>query len=125
MDIHKEGNRRGLRFQTSKGLLSGEQLWGATMVDLSGAIKLVNNILKRVDEDYLSFLSDSKVVDVENQLRFDILKDVYLTRKPEMEAIRDEADKKAHNQKILNLISEKKEGDLKNMSVEELEKLIK
>jgi len=65
------------------------------------------------------------VVDVENQLRFDILKDVYITKKKEAEKLRDAAEVKAHNQKILTLIAEKKDDELKGKSVEELEKMLK
>ena len=126
MSNYKQASRLGLRFQTSKGLLSVEQLWQLGVTDLSNAIKAVKKILKVTDDDDLSFLIDSKgVVDVENQLRFDILKDIYVTRKEDNAAIRDQALIKEHNQKILELIAEKKEGDLKGLSVEELEKLLK
>ena len=48
-----------------------------------------------------------------------------LTKKKEAEELRDAAETKAHNQKILTLIAEKQEGKLKEMSIEELEKLLK
>jgi hypothetical protein len=67
----------------------------------------------------------SSTVDVENQLRFDILKDVYLTNKKENEELRNAADNKAHNQKIDALIAEKQDGQLREMSIEDLEKLRK
>lgn len=43
----------------------------------------------------------------------------------EAEAIKDAAEIKQHNQKILALIAEKQEGKLRDMSLEELEKLLK
>ena len=124
MSNYKQASRLGLRFQTNKGLLTVEQLWQLTVTDLSNAIKAVKKILIKTDDE-LSFLEDTKVVDVENQLRFDILKDVYITKKEERDSLRDQAATKEHNQKILELIAEKKEGDLKGLSVEELEKLLK
>jgi hypothetical protein len=81
--------------------------------------------LKKNDDDELSFLEDTKVVDVENQLRFDILKDIYLTKKKEAEELRNIAETKEHNQKILSLIAEKQDSKLKDMSIEDLEKLLK
>jgi Txe/YoeB family toxin of Txe-Axe toxin-antitoxin module len=45
--------------------------------------KSIKKVLKKNDDDELSFLESTKEVDVENQLRFDILKDVYLTKKKE------------------------------------------
>ena len=123
--MYKQVSKLGLRFQTSKGLLSVEQLWHLSQTDLSNAIKAVKKVLKKTDDDELSFLEDTKVVDVENQLRFDILKDVYLTKKSEREALRDEAETKAHNEKIFTLIAKKQESEMESLSIDELEKLIK
>lgn len=123
--MFKQASKLGLRFQTNKGILSVEQLWQLGQTDLSNAIKAVKKVLKKNDDDELSFLEDTKVVDIENQLRFDILKDVYLTKKKDAEELRNAAESKAHNQKILSLIAEKQEGKLKEMSIEELEKLLK
>ena len=123
--MYKQVSRLGLRFQTSKGLLSVEQLWHLSQTDLSNAIKAVKKVLKKTDDDELSFLEDAKVVDVENQLRFDVLKDVYLTKKSERDALRDEAESKAHNAKIDAIIAEKQESQLHSLSIDELEKLRK
>lgn len=123
--MFKQASKLGLRFQTNKGILSVEQLWQLGQTDLSNAIKAVKKVLKKNDDDELSFLEDTKVVDIENQLRFDILKNVYLTKKKDAEELGNAAESKAHNQKILSLIAEKQEGKLKEMSIEELEKLLK
>ena len=123
--MYKSAERLKLRFPTNKGLLAAEQLWDLSMSDLTSAIKDVKKILKKDNDDDLSFLEDSKVVDVQNQLRFDILKDVYVTKKSELEELRAAAENKAHNQKILTLIAEKKDNSLKEMSVEDFEKLLK
>ena len=125
MDNFKQASKIALRFQTNKGLLSVEQLWHLNQTDLSDAIKNVKKIIKKTDDDELSFLESAGVTDVENQLRFDLLKDVYLTKKAEKEEIQNAAAIKTHNQKIIELITEKKENKLRDMSVEELEKLLK
>lgn len=123
--MYKEASRLKLRIPTRVGMLSVEQLWGLSQTDLSSSIKAVKKVLKKNDDDELSFLEDAKSVDTENQLRFDILKDVYLTKKKDAADRRNEIEAKAHNQKIMALISEKKDESLKNMSVEDLEKLLK
>jgi hypothetical protein len=123
--MYKTATQLKLRFHTHVGMVSAEQLWDLPQNALSNAIKAVKNVLKKTDDDELSFLEDTKIVDVENQLRFNILKDVYLTKKKEAEELRNAADIKAHNQKILTLITEKKDDSLKGMSVEELEKQLK
>ncbi|MDD4970860.1 MAG: hypothetical protein PHT07_15645 [Paludibacter sp.] len=123
--MYKQAAQLKLRFPTIIGMVSTEQLWDLSQTQLSNAIKAVKKVLKKNDDDELSFLEDTKVVDVENQLRFDILKDVYLSKKKEAEELRTAAEIKAHNQKILTLISEKKDDSLKGMSIEELEKQLK
>lgn len=123
--MYKQASQLKLRFSTNVGMLSVEQLWDLSQANLSNLIKSVKKVLKKNDDDELSFLEDTKVVDVENQLRFDILKDVYLSKKKESEELRNAADIKAHNQKIDSLIAEKQEGKLREMSIEDLEKLRK
>jgi len=123
--MYKQASQLKLRFSTNVGQLSTEQLWDLSQTQLSNAIKAVKKVLVKNDDDELSFLVSTSVVDVENQLRFDILKDVYLTKKKESDDARDAASIKAHNQKIDSLIAEKKDGQMKDMSIEELEKLRK
>ena len=103
--MYKQAAQLKLRFQTNVGLLSAEQLWDLSQSQLSNAVKAVKKILKNTDDDELSFLEDTKTIDVENQLRFNILKDVYLTKKKAAEELRNAAEIKAHNQKILTLIA--------------------
>lgn len=125
MDNYKEASRLKLRFASTKGSLTVEQLWDLNQTELSNAIKAVKKILKKSDDDELAFLNEDNTVDVETQLKFDILKDVYITKKKEAEESRDAAANKAYNQKILTLIAEKQEGALKDKSIEELEALLK
>ena len=123
--MYKKAAILKLRFQTTVGSLSVEQLWDLSHAQLTNAIKLVNKQLTKDQGDELSFLEDSKTVDVESQLRFDILKDVYLTKKKESDDRKTAAEIKAHNQKILGLIAAKQDDTLKGMSLEELEKQLR
>ena len=121
MSNFKVASKMKLRFTTPQGVLTVEQLWDLSFVTLTNLIKGVKKILKKNDDDELSFLEESKVIDVENQLRFDILKEIYLAKKEESDNARNEIQKKEHNQKILALITQKKEAKLADLSVEELE----
>lgn len=127
MEQFKEASKLKLRFATDKGLLSTEQLWDLNQTQLANLIKSIKKVLKQTDnDDDLSFLTTtSSVVDTENKLRFDIAKEIYLTKKKEIEELRDAAQIKQENEKILSIIARKKESKLEEMSVEELEKLIK
>jgi hypothetical protein len=123
--MYKQASKLKLRFFTGVGQLSTEQLWELSQTQLSNIIKSVKKVLKKNDDDELSFLEDTKTVDIENQLRFDILKDVYLSKKKEADELRTASDIKAHNQKILMLIADKRDDSLKNMTIEELEQQLK
>lgn len=123
--MYKKASQLKLRFSTYVGTLSTEQLWDLNQTQLSNAIKTVKKVLKKGDDDELSFLEETKVIDVENQLRFDILKDVYLTKKKVAEEYRNAAQTRQHNEKIDSLIAEKQDSELRNMSIEELERLRK
>lgn len=124
MEIYKQATKLGVRFATSKGLLSVEQLFHLTQTDLANAVKNQKKVLKKNDEDDLAFLDESSKVDAVEQLKFDILKDVYLTKKADAEALRTEREKKENNQKIMQLIQQKKEGELQSKTVEELEAML-
>jgi len=124
MDNYKLAAQLGLRFTTSKGSLSVEQLFHLTQTDLATSIKNQGKIIKRGDEDGLSFLDEATTVDKTEQLRFDILKDVYLTKKAEAEERRSALATKDHRQKILQLIEQKKDGELQNKTLEELEAML-
>lgn len=125
MNVFREASRLKLRFNTSKGLLSTEQLWDLPQSTLATAIKNVKKALKKDDDDDLAFLDDTKVINKEDQIAFDVLKEVYQTKKSEMEAIKDKAETKAHNEKIMALIAEKQEESLKSKSLDELQSLLK
>ncbi len=125
MDNFKKASRAKLRINTSQGLLSVEQLWDLSLTKLSTIIKNVKKVLKGSEgDDELSFLDESKTVDKEQQLMFDILKDIYLTKKAELEEERTSAQRKANNEKIMALIHRKQESKLEELSVEELEKML-
>lgn len=124
MSIYKQASKEGLRFSTTKGNLSVEQLWSLTQTDLGNSLKTVKKILKKSDDEDLGFLDEGTTVDKENQLRFDILKDIYLTKKAENEARRTEAERKENNQKIMALIQRKKEDELGGKSIAELEAML-
>lgn len=123
--MFKQASRLKLRFQTTKGLLSVEQLWDLSMADLTKSIKSLSKTLNKKEDDNLSFLNDVDESDPIAQLQFDILKDIYVTKKSEADAARTAKETKEHNQRILQLIADKKDKELEGKSVEELEAMLK
>lgn len=125
--MYKQATRINLQFETEKGILNVQQLWTLGTTSLSKAVKAINKKLKEQDkdDDELSFLGNTaSSKNKEDVLRFEILKDIYLTKKQEVEEAAALLSKKENNQKILELISRKKDTALEQMSVEELEKML-
>ena|SRR5690606_19610854 len=121
MSNFKQATRERLRFETSKGLLSTEQLWDLNLTSLATVVRSLKKQLKKDNDDELSFLDEgSTPVDKTIELKFNVVKEVYIAKKEEMDTIRNEATKRENNQKILQLIAEKQEGDLRGKSIEEL-----
>lgn len=123
---YKKAIRAKLRFQTSKGLLTIEQLWGLTLIELKNLIIVLHEAIKKVPSEDLAFL-ETEVIEEESEdkMRFDIAVDVYKTKQQEAKDSREEAAKKAHNQHIAEIIAEKEEADLRSKSVEELRAMMK
>lgn len=124
MEMYKKASREKLRFSNSKGVLSLEQLWALSLPTLSQMIKDQLEVVKvKGSNDELSFLETNNVDPIE-QLKFDILKDVYLTLKNEAEMAKNEAEDRLKKQKILQLIAVKQDQELMNKSIDELKAML-
>lgn len=124
--MYKKAIRAKLRFQTSKGLLTIEQLWGLTLTELKNIIISLHETVKKVPSEDLSFLETETIQEEsEDMMRFNIAVDVYKTKQQEAKDSREEASKKAYNQHIAEIIAEKEEADLRNKSIDELKAMMK
>jgi len=121
-----QATRIKLRYATPKGNLSTEQLWDLSQADLITSIKEVKKTLSTsTNDDELSFLNENNTPDVENTLRFNVLKEVFLTKKAEIDERKLASETKKHNERILELIASKQDEALANKSIEELTALLK
>lgn len=125
--MYKQAAQLKLRFETPKGVLSVENLFDLSMTDLSTTIKKVSAQLKKeqTTDNELAFLEGTDIVESQNSLRFKILKDVYMTKKDARDAAALDYEKKQKHQRIAEIIAKKKEEALENMSIEELEAMLK
>jgi hypothetical protein len=125
MANYKKAAQVKLRFTTSKGLLSTEQLMDLGQLELATVIKSLKKVVDESTDDELSFLTDTIKKNSLDELRFEIAKDIYLDKKQRMEDVALESENKRKNQEILAIIA-KKEGDkLEDLSIEDLKKMLK
>lgn len=124
--MYKQASKIKLRFETPKGLLNVEQLWGLKESQLKELILDAKSKLVKVEDfEDLSFLD---LVSKENELdklRFDILVDIYKTKQEAVNKQKELQENKMYNAMIDEIIAEKQNESLKSLSVEELLKLKK
>lgn len=123
MSNYKLANQTKLRFYTSRGTLSTEQLWDLPIVELDSLAVELEQLLE--ESKTKSFLVKKSEEDKVSKLRFDIAYDILISRVEEIEASKTKKEIKEHNQKILGLIAQKEEASLVNKTVEELQAMLK
>lgn len=124
MEMYKKAAFVGLRMPTTKGLLSVEQFTSLSFKDMVASIRALNETMKKTNDSDLDFLDDNSTEDPLVKLSFDIMKDIYTTKKEEAEKLRDAASIRQQNAKIMELIERKKNMDLESKSLAELEALL-
>lgn len=117
MENYKSASQQKLRFQTTKGLLSTEQLWELSLEELDAlAVSLET---EHKESGKKSFLVKTSVKDKTAKLKFDLVLDVLNTKVEEMQAAQEAAEIKEHNKKIITLIE-----SLKGKTIKQLEEML-
>lgn len=130
--MYKKASRLKLRFESSRGPLTAEMLWDLKITELKTMVKAQAEKLQKLEKpgDDLSFLeeiitsNETKEIEIE-KLRFDILKDVFITRKDEAKDAAADVKKKEELSHLREILRDKKEEELKKLSAEELEERIR
>jgi ssDNA-specific exonuclease RecJ len=129
MEIYKKASKKKLRFNTNRGVLSVEQLWDLSKEEIRQLVIKAREAAKKssgeVNDTELSFLdAPVKTKATDDELRFEILKDIYLTKKSSEEKAQKRAEAKENNKKILDLIARKQDEALEKKSIAQLEKML-
>ena len=113
--------RMKLRFPY-RGLISVEDLWDLSVQELDKVFKVLNAKLKTEKEDSLLGPKEKATSDLELQVA--IIKYIVNVKLNEMAVRTMKAEKAAKKQKILAIMSEKQDMDLKAKSLDELTKML-
>ena len=105
-----------------KGMITTEDLWDLTPAQLDIVYKALN---KGVSEAQVSSLM-CKVTEVDAELlnKIEIVKYIFNAKEAEAEARKNDAAKHAKKQRILDILAQKQEDALQNMSEDELKKML-
>ncbi len=121
--MYKEGIRKKVRFETKSHLgLTIEDLNDLSLSELNKVAKMLKRELNETaEEDYLEEVTKEDAI---TKLKFDIVLDVIKTKKEENKEKSDKKEQKEKLQKYLEILAEKQDDSIKNMSIEDLQKEI-
>ncbi len=127
MSIYKQAAKLKIRFITSRGPLTIEQLMDLSMTELEKLVRAQHKVIKekaKIDsEEDLDFLEVDKTPKEDiDQLKFNILKDIYLDKKAEKSERAADLEKKERKARLAELIAKKKNEADEGKTLEELEK---
>ena len=120
-NLFEKASKMKLRFSTTKGVLSTEDLWDLSLESLD---KIAKNLYKQIKEsEEISFISEKSSEDTLASMKLEIVKFVITFKMDEAKEMKLRAEKLALKKRIADEIAKKKDNKISEMSIEELEKV--
>lgn len=120
--MFERSSRSKLRFTSSKGLLTTEDLWDLSLQSLDSIAKRVNKQLKESEEE--SFIETKSASNSEAELALGILKHIIAAKIAQKEAAKTRSENMARKARIEEVLMQKEDEDLLGKSKEELEAML-
>lgn len=121
VDLFKVATKKKYRFNF-KGQLTVEDLWDLSVEDLDKIYKNLKSQQKNSQEE--SLLQTASKEDRELSNKIDIIKTIFTDKLIAREKALKAAEKKAQNQRILEIMADKQDAALKEKSLEELQNML-
>ena len=119
MNIYERAARAKLRFLTSKGNLSTEQLFDLSLNELDTVARSVNKAIKAEGEE--SFIEENQSkTQVIDTLRLEILKSVIKSKQSAIAAAETRAANATRRRRLEEALANKEDASLLEMSAEEI-----
>ncbi len=126
MDIFERAARAKLRFESSVGLLTTEQLWDLPLTargdrpDLDKLARAVNTELRSIEEgSFVVRTPDPRKTEL--TLALDILKHVIASKIEALAVAEKSAENAERKRKLLSALASKEEAELSGMTREQIE----
>lgn len=125
--MFEKAARLKLRFESTKGLLTTEDLWDLPLTSLRGTnlddiARSLHSKLKNSDD--VSFVVKERKSDETVQLAFDVIKHIIDVKLVERDVAAITAANKEKKQQLMALIDQKQNEALSALSVDELRKMV-
>ena len=121
-NLFETATRRKYRFQLG-GNLTTEDLWDLNQEALDTIFKSLNAQLKEQSEESLSQVKSEKATELMDKI--DIVKYIYNIKAAEKLARQEAKERRERKQKLMALIEEKQNENLKSMPLDQLEAMLK
>lgn len=118
-NIFEQASRKKLRYQTTRGMITTEDLWDLSLEDLDKVAKAINKQVKDSAEE--SFIKKRTVADKKAVLQLEVVKSVINTKLLEAEVREKKAEIKVKRDKMLELIAQKEESAMQKKSLTSLQ----
>lgn len=126
--MFEKASRLKLRFDTNKGMLSVEDLWDLPLMSATNKVNLddIARSLHRQlkNDDDVSFVNLDRKSDKIVQLKFDVVKYIIEVRLAEADAAKITRENREKKDRLLQLIAERQDDDLKNMPLDDLKRMV-
>lgn len=121
MDIFEYAAENKLRFPY-KGSISTEDLYDLGVEELDMIFKTLNHEVKKSNEE--SLLAKKSDADTKLNVKIEIIKKIVSKKLAEIEENKNAIMKKRKNEKIMELIAQKQDENLRSLSIDELKKML-
>lgn len=119
LNIFEQASKTKLRFSTTRGSLTTEDLWDLSLTDLDVIAIDLNKKVKESSEE--SFIKKANTVNKKLQLQFDVVKSIIDTKIADMDRAKAAQDRKTRRDVLINKIAEKQDAKLDTMSMTKLQ----
>lgn len=122
MELFEKSTKEKDRWETSKGMLSVEDLWDLSLPSLDTIAKAVNKKLKEESEE--SFISAKTSSNETLERKLNVLKHIIGVKLAEKEAAKSRLERLAKIHQLKELAINKANEQLASKSLEEIQKMI-
>lgn len=120
--MYKEALQKKLRFKTNKGMITTEDLFDLSLQNLNTLAIMLDKKISEAPKE--SFIEELPAEESDDELRFNIVKDVINIKLKARKDNINRAQIDARNKRIAELIAKKEDEALENKSIEELRAMI-
>lgn len=121
MNLFEIATRRKYRFATNKGSLSVEDLWDLSSTQLDAIYRAMTKELREQGGESLMQKDNDNTVLTD---KIEIIKHIFLVKQEEIAARKAAEENRNKRQRIMEILDQKRDASLQNMSEEDLQKML-